>query len=57
MKEYACKLAEPFKFVRVDFYEVGGWPYLGEMTFVPGAARFSFRNPRTALMLGDMLKL
>lgn len=57
MKEYARKLAEPFKFVRVDFYEAGGRPYLGEMTFVPGAARFSYRNPRTAIMLGDMLRL
>lgn len=29
-------LAKPFKFVRVDLYNVKGVPYFGEMTFSPG---------------------
>lgn len=57
MKEYATKLSGPFKFVRVDFYEVNGIAYLGEMTFTPGACRFSYKNPNTSIELGSMLKL
>lgn len=57
MKEYAEKLAAPFKFVRVDFYEVNGTVYFGEMTFVPGAANFSFTNPNISLELGKWLNL
>ncbi len=57
MKEYAKKLAAPFRFVRVDFYEIGEEVYLGEMTFVPGAATFTYRNPATAIELGNMIKL
>lgn len=31
-----CKvIAKDFPFVRVDFYEVNGRPYIGELTFVP----------------------
>ena len=57
MKEYARKLAAPFRFVRVDFYEVNGKVYLGEMTFTPAAFGMKFKNPNTDRMLGDMLKL
>lgn len=57
MKEYAEKLSEPFRFVRVDFYEVGDTVYLGEMTFTPGANRFTFKNPRLSVAFGNMLKL
>ena len=57
MKEYAEKLAAPFKFVRVDFYEVAGKVYLGEMTFTPGAMLFKYKNPNTSIELGNMLKL
>lgn len=57
MKEYARKLATPFKFVRVDFFEANGRAYLGEMTFVPGAAKLSYKDPKTSLILGDMIKL
>jgi len=57
MKEYATKLAAPFKFVRVDFYEVGNKVYLGEMTFTPGTCFIKYKNPNTDRMLGDMLKL
>jgi hypothetical protein len=36
MKEIAGKLSSPFRFVRIDFYEVAGKPVFGEMTFTPG---------------------
>lgn len=36
MKEIARKLSSPFRFVRIDFYEVEGKPVFGEMTFTPG---------------------
>lgn len=35
--EYAKILAEPFPFIRVDFYVVGTTIYLAEMTFTPSA--------------------
>lgn len=36
MIELAEKLAKPFPFVRVDFYEIENKIYVGEMTFYPG---------------------
>ena len=39
MLEIAKELAKPFRFVRVDFYEVGDTIYLGEMTFYPGGGQ------------------
>lgn len=57
MVEYSKKLSEDFKFVRVDFYEVGGKLYLGELTFTPGAGFFKYNNPSDDKRLGDMLKL
>lgn len=57
MKEYARKLSEPFKFVRVDFYEVDGRVLLGELTFTPGAFVFRYRNSKDEYRVGDMLKI
>ena len=57
MIEYATKLAEDFRFVRVDFYEVNGEIYLGELTFTPGACIFNYTKPGGNRMIGDMLKL
>jgi TupA-like ATPgrasp len=37
-------LATGFNFVRVDFYEIGGQPLFGEMTFYPGSGLDPF-NP------------
>lgn len=33
MIDYACRLAQPFPHVRVDFYEVNGNLFFGELTF------------------------
>jgi len=38
----ACKiLGAEFPYVRIDFYEVNGKPYLGEMTFTTGYGYFT----------------
>ena len=45
------RLAAPFPFVRVDFYEVNGKPIFGEMTFTPAAAI----NPSECLIDGHSM--
>ena len=45
MIEAAAILARPFSFVRVDFYEIAGKPYFGEMTFTPESGYATF-NPK-----------
>ena len=57
MIEYAKKLSNDFKFVRVDFYEINDTVYLGELTFTPGAGYIKYRNSNIDLTLGEMLKL
>lgn len=51
MKKAASKLAEPFPFVRVDFYECKGKPIFGEMTFTPAAGM----NPSETLIDGKQM--
>lgn len=57
MAEYAKKLSEDFKFVRVDFYEIGGEVFLGELTFTPGSGFFKYKDSRYSKIFGDMLNL
>lgn len=57
MKKLAATLAEGFAFVRVDFYEIDGKVYFGEMTFTPGAGNFYYKSAGTDEYLGDLLKL
>lgn len=57
MKKLAATLAEGFAFVRVDFYEIGGKVYFGEMTFTPGADNFYYKSEGTDEYLGSLLKL
>ena len=57
MVEYATILSKDFKFVRADFYEVNKQLFLGELTFIPGAALFKYKNPTTNKMVGDMLDI
>lgn len=56
MVEYAKKLSSDFKFVRVDFYEIQGKIYLGELTFTPGGGYIKYQNDGD-LTLGKMLDL
>ena len=57
MKEYARKLSEDFKFVRVDFYEIGGKVYLGELTFTPAAGLFNYTDKKKEIEIGNLLDL
>lgn len=57
MIESANKLGKYFDFVRVDFYEVNGKPYFGEMTFYPNAGYSWFKPNGTDKRLGDMWKI
>lgn len=57
MVHYAKKLASPFPFVRVDFYDDNGQAILGEMTFTPDRGMSSQFNQNTMNILGNMIKL
>lgn len=57
MLEYARKLSAPFKFVRVDLYEINGEVCLGELTFTPGAMLFKYKKPEDEIKVGNMVKL
>lgn len=57
MVELALKLAKPFPFVRVDFYEAGGRVYVGEMTFYPGGGTLGFDPVEWDYTLGRKIEL
>lgn len=57
MLEAAAKLSEGFPEIRVDFYEVGGKLYFGEMTFASLMGRMDFYTPAFLKELGDQVKL
>lgn len=57
MIELAEKLAKPFPFVRVDFYEVGDEIFLGEMTFYPGGGILSFNPVEWDYRIGEWYQL
>lgn len=50
----ASVLGRDFDFVRIDFYEISGRPYFGEMTFTPEAGLKKFEPPEIDLMLGQL---
>lgn len=57
MIELAGKLSEGIPFVRVDFYEIEGQVYFGEMTFFPGGGMEEFRPVEWDYILGGWIKL
>lgn len=57
MKELAEKLAVGFKHLRVDFYEVDGHVYFGELTLFHGSGLMTFEPNEWYYKLGDLLKL
>lgn len=59
MLKIANKLAKPFPFVRVDFYESKDEQnvYVGELTFYPGGGYETFEPMEWDYKLGDMLTL
>lgn len=57
MKESAKILSKNIPFVRVDFYEINGKMYFGELTFYPAAGFGVFSPDEWNYKLGDMIKL
>ena len=57
MVELAEKLSKDIPFVRVDFYEVGGEIYFGELTFYPGCGFEEFTPEEWDYTLGEWIKL
>ena len=57
MVELATKLSMGIPFVRVDFYEIDGKVYFGEMTFFPGNGYEAFEPEEWDYKLGEWIKL
>lgn len=57
MLELAEILSQNIPFVRVDFYEVNGRIYFGELTFFPGTGMESFQPEEWDYTLGSWIRL
>ena len=57
MLKISEKLSAPFPFVRVDFFEVNGKTYIGEMTFTPMSGHGKFDPPKWDDILGQWIEL
>lgn len=57
MVTLAEKLALNIPFVRIDFYEIEGMPYFGEMTFFPGNGTEEFTPEEWDKIIGDWIVL
>ena len=54
---YAKLLSSGFCFCRVDFYEINGTLYLGELTFTPFNAQMNYNNREMSIYLGSLLNI
>lgn len=57
MKTLAKCLSKGIPFIRVDFYEVEGKVYFGELTFYPSSGYVPFEPEKYNKMIGNMIKL
>ena len=57
MLRIAEKLAEPFPYVRVDFYDIQGKLYVGELTFYSGGGFTTIDPPEWDEILGEAFDL
>lgn len=57
MKEFAGVLSKGIPFVRVDFYEINGQLYFGELTFFPASGFVNFEPDKWNFELGRWLEL
>ena len=55
MLEYASKLSEGIPQVRIDFYNIDGTVYFGEMTFTSNQGRMSYYTQDTLKEFGKQL--
>jgi hypothetical protein len=53
MLKASAHIGQHFRFVRVDFYDVDGLPYLGEVTFFPEAGYGSFSDLKYDYLIGQ----
>lgn len=56
MKAIAGVLSKGFPFIRIDFYEVNGNLYVGELTFYPGSGFEEFSPREWDTILGEKIK-
>ena len=57
MIELAKTLSKGHRFLRVDFYNINGKIYFGEMTFYPASGMLPFKPSDYDLKLGQLIKL
>lgn len=57
MTQYAARISEPFPFVRVDFYDINGRIYVGEMTFSPLGCAIDYIRDDMLLTMGGWLDI
>jgi len=57
MKELACKLSKGIPHVRVDFYEVNGRIYFGELTLSHWSGMVPFEPEKWDYIFGNWIKL
>lgn len=57
MIKFAEKLSKNIPFLRVDFYEIDGHVYFGEMTFYPSSGYENFTPDEYNNILGEMIQL
>ena len=57
MEELAKKLSRDIPFVRIDFYEIKGRIYFGEITFFPASGLNGFEPSEVDEQIGKMLIL
>jgi hypothetical protein len=57
MIEFAEKLSEGLPFARIDFYEIDGRLFFGEITFFPGSGMEEFSPEEYDKILGDLITL
>lgn len=55
MLSHATNLAQPFSYARVDFYNINGNIYFGEITFAPGSGLLDkFQSKKHDLWMGNL---
>lgn len=57
MYEICNKISKDMPLVRIDFYDVNGKPFIGELTFTPNGFNPECLTPETQLRIGDMIDL
>lgn len=57
MVKIAKLLSSPFKYVRVDLYNIEGKIYFGELTFTPARGNDKWEDSNTDYLLGNLLEV